>query len=131
MKDFRVTTAHETQHIQAEWFQQVGNFISFYIGRPAMGSEKRVTALVCLGPGDSVIEIPGTSERPDSGSAWNSASRAAVLVKHPNAQAVFSEQQGWLIVENDDTLNIACGPRQSVYCYTMQEAWNSASALLK
>jgi hypothetical protein len=48
---------------------------------------------------------------------------AMVHSKYPAARAVYSEQQGWLIVADDSTLNIGAGPR----CETVFDAWVQAS----
>src|ERR1035437_8978422 len=55
-----------------------------------------------------------------------------VLEKHPTAQAVFSKEQGWMIVANDSTLNLACAwPNQSSvsYCQDSASAWMAAKAI--
>lgn len=56
MKNFLVTLNGSPRLIKADAFQQVDEFITFYSKSDDASPVKMATALVRLGPGDSVIE---------------------------------------------------------------------------
>lgn len=60
MARYTVTLSHEVQFIEAEKFNQTGDFVSFY--KRDKDKSLVVIALVRLGHGDSVVERVANAE---------------------------------------------------------------------
>lgn len=135
MKTYRIWLADkDALTVQADSFHQVGGFITFYTKRPS-GTE--VSGIVCMGSGDTILEInkpalpcPDCGYKPgERGGAVMSGAKLHVKTLIPDARSVLNEQQGWMILAGDASLNIACGFGQPDYCKTEEEAWTAALAL--